>query len=162
MDAIGAVGAVQEKGISGAAQRLINTKKLEFTVFNKTEKTIYNMKKFGDISTLSTGDKIKPSQSAVLSSQGLHTASGVVTFRVEKEMLAIAIAWSVTLDGNGKNKCRLGVGFLQISESYTEEVDMLMLKKIWREIIEKRCSQNRCFIICNTSDKNLNNAEFSP
>ena len=143
MEAIGAVGAVQTNGISGAAQRLINTKRLEFTVFNKTEKSIYNMKKFGDISTLSTGDKIKSNQSAILKSQGLHTASGVVTFRIEKEMLAIAIAWSVSQDGNGKNKCRLGVGFLQITESYTDEVDMLLLKKIWREIIEKRCSQNR-------------------
>ena len=46
-------------------------------------------------------------------------------------------------DANGKNKCRLGVGFLQILESYTEEVDMLLLKKIWREIIEKKCSQNK-------------------
>jgi hypothetical protein len=145
MEAIGAVGAVQEKGISGAAQRLINTKRLEFTIYNKTEKAIYNMKKYGDISTLSTGDKIKPSQSAILKSQGMHTASGAVTFRVEKEMLAIAIAWSVSQDGNGKNKCRLGVGFLQITESYTEEVDMILLKKIWREIIEKRCSQNRLF-----------------
>ena len=144
MEEIGAVGAVQEKGISGAAQRLINTKRLEFTVYNKTEKTIYNMKKYGDISTLSTGDKVKPSESAILKSQGLHTASGVVTFRIEKEMLAIAIAWSVSQDGNGKNKCRLGVGFLQITESYTEEVDMLLLKKIWKEIIEKKCSQNRC------------------
>ena len=146
MEAIGAVGAVQEKGISGAAQRLINTKRLEFTIYNKTEKAIYNMKKCGDISTLSTGDKIKPSQSAILKSQGMHTASGAVTFRVEKEMLAIAIAWSVSQDGNGKNKCRLGVGFLQITESYTEEVDMILLKKIWREIIEKRCSQNRFFL----------------
>ena len=64
-------------------------------------------------------------------------------FRIEKEMLAIAIAWSVTQDGNGKNKCCLGVGFLQITESYTEEVDMILLKKIWREVIEKKCSQNR-------------------
>ena len=147
MEAIGAVGAIQTKGISGAAERLINTKKLEFTVFNKTEKNIYNMKKFGDISTLSTGDKIKPNQLASLRSQGMHTASGVVTFRIEKEKLAIAIAWSVSQDGHGKNKCRLGVGFLQITESYTEEVDMLLLKKIWREIIEKRCSQNRSIFV---------------
>ena len=146
MEAIGAVGAVQEKGISGAATRLVNTKRLEFNIFNKSEVTIYNMKKFGDISTLSTGDKIKPSSSAVLKSQGVHTASGVVTFRVEKEMLAIAIAWSVTQDGNGKNKCRLGVGFLKIKDSYTEEVDMTMLKKIWREIIEKKCSENRSVV----------------
>ena len=81
MDDLGAVGAVQSKGIGGAAYRLINTKKLEFKVFNRTEKCIYNMKKFGDISTLSTGDRIKAGQEAVLSSQGLHTASGVVTFR---------------------------------------------------------------------------------
>ena len=58
-------------------------------------------------------------------------------------MLAVAIAWSVTQDANGKNKCRLGVGFLQVIDSYTEEVDMLLLKKIWREIIEKKCSQNK-------------------
>ena len=64
-------------------------------------------------------------------------------FRIEQEMLAVAIAWSVTQDANGKNKCRLGVGFLQIIDSYTEEVDMLLLKKIWREIIEKKCSQNK-------------------
>ena len=29
-------------------------------------------------------------------SQGLRTASGVVTFRIEGEMLAIAIAWAVS------------------------------------------------------------------
>ena len=63
--------------------------------------------------------------------------------RIEREMLALAIAWSVAQDGNGKNKCRLGVGFLQITESYTEEVDMVLLKKIWREVIEKKCSQNK-------------------
>ena len=51
MDDLGVVGAVQSKGISAAAFRLINTKKLEFKVFNKTDKCIYNMKKFGDIST---------------------------------------------------------------------------------------------------------------
>ena len=163
MDDLGAVGAVQSKGIGGAAFRLINTKKLEFKVFNRTEKCIYNMKKFGDISTLSSGDRIKAGQEAVLSSQGLHTASGVVTFRwtcivtcyrmlwcnvrIEQEMLAVAIAWSVTQDANGKNKCRLGVGFLQVIESYTEEVDMLLLKKIWREIIEKKCSQNKSGIV---------------
>lgn len=62
-------------------------------------------------------------------------------------MLAVAIAWSVTQDANGKNKCRLGVGFLQVIESYTEEVDMLLLKKIWREIIEKKCSQNKLGIV---------------
>ena len=143
MDDLGVVGAVQSKGISAAAFRLINTKKLEFKVFNKTEKCIYNMKKFGDISTLSTGDKIKPLSCAVLTSQGLHTASGCVTFRIEKEMLAVAIAWSVSQDGNGRNKCRLGVGFLQIMESYSQEVDMLLLKKIWKEIIEKKCTQNK-------------------
>ena len=81
MDDLGVVGAVQSKGISGAAFRLINTKKLEFKVFNKTEKCIYNMKKYGDISTLSSGDRIKAGQEAVLTSKGLHTASGVVTFR---------------------------------------------------------------------------------
>ena len=73
--------------------------------------------------------------------------SGVMIWRfglrIEQEMLAVAIAWSVTQDSNGKNKCRLGVGFLQVIESYTEEVDMLLLKKIWREIIEKKCSQNK-------------------
>ena len=143
MDDLGVVGAVQSKGISAAALRLINTKKLEFKVFNKTEKCIYNMKKFGDISTLSTGDKIKPLSCAVLTSQGLHTASGCVTFRIEQEMLAVAIAWSVSQDGNGRNKCRLGVGFLQIMESYSQEVDMLLLKKIWKEIIEKKCTQNK-------------------
>ena len=58
-------------------------------------------------------------------------------------MLALAIAWSVTQDANGKNKCRLGVGFLKVIESYTEEVDTLLLKKIWREIIEKKCSQRK-------------------
>ena len=147
MDDLGVVGAVQSKGISAAAFRLINTKKLEFKVFNKTDRCIYNMKKFGDISTLSTGDKIKSRETATLTSQGLHTASGVVTFRIEKEMLAVAIAWSVTQDANGKNKCRLGVGFLQIMESYTEEVDMLLLKKVWREVIEKKCSQNKLILI---------------
>lgn len=86
MDDLGAVGAVQSKGIGGAAFRLINTKKLEFKVFNRTEKCIYNMKKFGDISTLSSGDRIKAGQEAVLSSQGLHTASGVVTFRWTMDM----------------------------------------------------------------------------
>lgn len=59
----------------------------------------------------------------------------------------MAIAWSVTVDSNGKNKCRLGVGFLQVIDSYTEEVDMLLLKKIWREIIEKKCSQNKSGIV---------------
>ena len=143
MEGLGAVGAVEGKGISAAAFRLINTKRLEFTIFNKTEKCLYNMKKFGDISTLSTGDKIKSLESGVITSRGLHTASGCVTFRIEKEMLAVAVAWSVTEDSTGKNKCRLGMGFLQIMESYTEEVDMLLLKKIWREIIEKKCSQNK-------------------
>ena len=160
MEGLGAVGAVEGKGISAAACRLINTKKVDFKVYNKTDKCIYNMKKLGDISTLSSGDKVKPLEEAVLSSRGLHTASGVVTFRsvgatcpcprvtchvsrIEKEMLALAIAWSVTQDGNGKNKCRLGVGFLQITESYTEEVDMVLLKKIWKEVIEKKCSQNK-------------------
>ena len=160
MEDIGAVGAVEGKGISAAACRLINTKKVDFKVYNKTDKCIYNMKKLGDISTLSSGDKVKPLEDAVLPSRGLHTASGVVTFRsvgatcpcprvtchvsrIEREMLALAIAWSVTQDGNGKNKCRLGVGFLQITESYTEEVDMVLLKKIWREVIEKKCSQNK-------------------
>ena len=65
MDDLGVVGAVQSKGISAAAFRLINTKKLEFKVFNKTDKCIYNMKKFGDISTLSTGDKIKSKEVVV-------------------------------------------------------------------------------------------------
>ena len=143
MEGLGAVGALEGKGISAAAFRLINTKKLEFTIFNKTEKCLYNMKKFGDISTLSTGDKIKSLQSGVITSRGLHTASGCVTFRIEKEMLAVAVAWSVTEDSTGKSKCRLGMGFLQVTESYTEEVDMLLLKKIWREIIEKKCSQNK-------------------
>ena len=106
-------------------------------------KCLYNMKKFGDISTLSSGDKIKSLESGVITSKGIHTASGCVTFRIENEMLAIAVAWSVTMDATGKNKCRLGMGFLQILESYTEEVDMLLLKKIWREIIEKKCSQNK-------------------
>ena len=69
MDDIGAVGAVQSKGISAAAFRLINTKKLEFKVFNKTDRCIYNMKKYGDISTLSSGDKIKSNQTGVLMSQ---------------------------------------------------------------------------------------------
>ena len=79
----------------------------------------------------------------MITSKGIHTASGCVTFRIENEMLAIAVAWSVTMDSTGKSKCRLGMGFLQILESYTEEVDMLLLKKIWREIIEKKCSQNK-------------------
>ena len=70
MDNLGVVGAVQSKGISAAAFRIINTKKLEFKVFNKTEKCIYNMKKYGDISTLSTGDKIKSNEMALLTSQG--------------------------------------------------------------------------------------------
>ena len=30
-------------------------------------------------------------------SQGLRTASGVVTFRIEGEMMAIAIAWAVRI-----------------------------------------------------------------
>ena len=81
MEDIGAVGAVEGKGISAAACRLINTKKVDFKVYNKTDKCIYNMKKLGDISTLSSGDKVKPLEEAVLSSRGLHTASGVVTFR---------------------------------------------------------------------------------
>ena len=135
MEGLGAVGAVEGKGISAAAFRLINTKKLEFTIFNKTEKCLYNMKKFGDISTLSSGDKIKSLESGVITSKGIHTASGCVTFRIENEMLAIAVAWSVTMDSTGNSKCRMGMGFLQILESYTEEVDMLLLKKIWREII---------------------------
>ena len=37
-------------------------------VFNKTSAAIYNMKKFGDISTLSCGDKIKANGSGVLKS----------------------------------------------------------------------------------------------
>ena len=67
MEVLGAVGAVHSKGISGAAERLINTKTIEFSVFNKTEKCIYNMKKYGDISTLSTGDKIKARDDVFLS-----------------------------------------------------------------------------------------------
>ena len=44
MEGLGAVGAVEGKGISAAALRLINTKQLEFRIFNKTEKCLYNMK----------------------------------------------------------------------------------------------------------------------
>ena len=84
-------------------------------VSNKTEAAIFNMKKFGDISVLSTGDKIKANETATLKSvkpagiefqsqvssmtrsQGLRTASGVVTFRIEGEMMAIAIAWAVSI-----------------------------------------------------------------
>ena len=69
MEGLGAVGAVEGKGISAAAFRLINTKKLQFTIFNKTEKCLYNMKKYGDISTLSTGDKIKSLESGVITSK---------------------------------------------------------------------------------------------
>ena len=106
MENLGVVGALQEKGISGAAQRLINTKKLEFTIFNKSDVNIYNMKKFGDISTLSTGDKVKPSQSAVLKSQGIHTASGVVTFRIKcyssHNSIQYSNAWHIEMQ-RGKN-----------------------------------------------------------
>ena len=152
---------LQANGISAGAQRIINTKTLEFKVIsrasmvntahktlfskivlaecsrtfvqvlkhlesslhqmwaqvsNKTEAAIFNMKKFGDISVLSTGDKIKANETATLKSvkpagiefqesqvssisrsQGLRTASGVVTFRIEGEMMAIAIAWAVSI-----------------------------------------------------------------
>ena len=37
-------------------------------VSNKTNASIFNMKKFGDISVLSTGDKIKPNETATLKS----------------------------------------------------------------------------------------------
>ena len=66
MDALGVVGPVEAKGISGMAQRIINTKKLEFKVFNKTNACIFNMKKFGDISTLDCGDKIKSNEMGIL------------------------------------------------------------------------------------------------
>ena len=36
---------------------------------NKTKAAIFNMKKFGDISVLSTGDKIKPNETATLKSE---------------------------------------------------------------------------------------------
>ena len=69
----------------------------------------------------------------------------------------------MTVDGDGKHKCRLGVGFLQIEKSYTDEVhsrfhytplpyftlqvDMLLLKKLWREMIERRCLKSRILTV---------------
>ena len=182
MEVLGAVGAVQSKGISGAAERLINTKTIEFSVFNKTEKCIYNMKKYGDISTLSTGDKIKARDEKLFFScktivtvkricggavagpahrlGGDHTQNrageprhshglGRRPGRQRKGRIwkickhKVGLKDDINIPTDLQNKCRLAVGFLEVQESYSEEVDTLLLKKIWREMIEKKCSQNK-------------------
>ena len=47
-------------------------------------------------------------------SQGVKITSGIVALRIEKEKLAIVIAWSVSLATNFKYRCKLAVGFLQV------------------------------------------------
>ena len=83
--------------------------------------------------------------------------------RVEKENLSVVLAWSVGLTNNGKFKCKLAIGIIQVNmrklafnslriiyfglwqiiESYSDEVDLILLKKLWKEMIEHQCKKLR-------------------
>ncbi|XP_023336256.1 uncharacterized protein LOC111707387 [Eurytemora carolleeae] len=141
MPVLGALGADTAKGISAVASRLLNTKTVKFQIINKSDVFLFNMKKYGDLSTLDTGDIVSPDSSSFLSSQGIKNTSGVITFRIEKHNLAVALAWSVGISNNLKYKCKLAIGIIQIIESYTEEIDLIILKKLWKEMIDEQCKK---------------------
>ena len=78
---VGAVGAVSSQGISGAAARLLNTKAVRLEVHNRSGGALFNLKKYGDMSTLEGGPAIRSGERGAIVSQGVKSAAGVMALR---------------------------------------------------------------------------------